>query len=188
MILQCTAGSIVVPIFLSSIPWILSQDSYSIAILVAFILHETFSFLREVFVLSPYVRIVCIILYEVYQSHLVVFSTDQAAILIQPSEFGNITIFAPILCGTLAGCGYVFLPLDAGLRVTQQGGFGQSIVSAFLAATFYHFFVHTTISTNIINVKEKTQVVISTFLIADNIYYSYLRVAIGRLAAKSKSE
>jgi uncharacterized membrane protein YeiH len=48
LVLACTGGGTLVPIFLNSIPVALSTDAYAIAIVASFVLHEYFPILRGV--------------------------------------------------------------------------------------------------------------------------------------------
>ena len=57
MIMACTGGGILVPIFINKIPVPLSQDAYPIAILVSFFLHQYFPVLREVLTLSKLFKV-----------------------------------------------------------------------------------------------------------------------------------
>ena len=57
MMLACTGGGILVPIFLNTIPVTIAIDAYPIAILVSFGIHTYFPILREVVELSPYFKV-----------------------------------------------------------------------------------------------------------------------------------
>ena len=57
MLMACTGGGILVPIFINSIPVPLSTDAYPIAILTSFTLHTFFPVLREVLFLSPVFKV-----------------------------------------------------------------------------------------------------------------------------------
>lgn len=57
MILACTGGGILVPIFLNGIPVPLANDAYPIAILLSFAIHYYFPIVREVVKLSPIVNV-----------------------------------------------------------------------------------------------------------------------------------
>lgn len=57
MILACTGGGIMVPIFINGIPVPLAQDAYPIAIFTSFLLHTYFPILREVLELSPVFKV-----------------------------------------------------------------------------------------------------------------------------------
>ena len=57
MILACTGGGILVPIFINGIPVPLAQDSYPIAIFTSFLLHLYFPIMREVLELSPVFKV-----------------------------------------------------------------------------------------------------------------------------------
>jgi hypothetical protein len=57
MIMACTGGGIMVPIFINSIPVPLAQDAYPIAILTSYLLHSYFPILRDVLELSPVFKV-----------------------------------------------------------------------------------------------------------------------------------
>ena len=57
MIMACTGGGILVPIFINKIPVPLSQDAYPLAILVSFFLHQYVPVLREVLGLSKLFKV-----------------------------------------------------------------------------------------------------------------------------------
>jgi uncharacterized membrane protein YeiH len=57
MVMACTGGGILVPIFINSIPVPLTQDAYPIAILISYALHHYFPMLREILALSPVFKV-----------------------------------------------------------------------------------------------------------------------------------
>lgn len=57
MVLACTGGGTLVPIFINSIPVSLSQDAYPIAIIASFLLHQYVPILREIMGLSPILKV-----------------------------------------------------------------------------------------------------------------------------------
>ena len=57
MVLACTGGGIMVPIFINSIPVPLAQDAYPIAIFISFMLHSYFPIIRDVLELSPVFKV-----------------------------------------------------------------------------------------------------------------------------------
>jgi uncharacterized membrane protein YeiH len=57
MILACTGGGILVPIFLNSIPVPMANDAYPIAIATSFAIHHYFPIVGEVVKLSPMVHV-----------------------------------------------------------------------------------------------------------------------------------
>ena len=58
MILACTGGGILVPLFINAIPVPLANDLYPLAILVSFAIHYYFPIVWEVIKLSPLVKVV----------------------------------------------------------------------------------------------------------------------------------
>jgi hypothetical protein len=169
MILQCTGGGTLVPIFLNGIPVSLAQDSYPIAIIVAFLLHQYLPILRDVLSLSPILKVAVIFMYETLRASVVVKLTTAAAKVIPASDFA-IPLFGPIFCGAIAGCGGAFLPLNKGLDPIKANGLGQPMLSAFIGATFYHLFTQTSLSEGVINAPQKAQVIVALFFVAYHLF------------------
>lgn len=57
MILACTGGGILVPLFINKIPVPMANDAYPIAILISFAIHYYFPVVWEVVTLSPMVKV-----------------------------------------------------------------------------------------------------------------------------------
>lgn len=167
MILQCTGGGILVPIFLNAIPVPLAQDAYPVAILVSFLIHNYFPVMREVVHLSPVFKSAIIVLYETLRAYVVTKFTAAAGQAIAPSDF-DFAVFGPIFCGTIAGCGGAFLPFNKGLDPIKDS-LGQPMVSAAVAATFYHLFLSTSLSDGIKDADKKAHVMVAVFFIAYNL-------------------
>jgi hypothetical protein len=161
-----------VPLFINSIPVALSTDSYPVAIFVSFLLHHYMPFLREILSLSPLFKISIMFMYECMRASVVVKLTAAAGKAIAPSDF-EIAIFGPIFCGTVAGCGGAFLPLNKGLDPIKGKGLGQPMLTAFVAATFYHLFTQTSLSEGVVEASKKAQVLIAIFFFAHNLYTTY---------------
>lgn len=158
-----------VPIFINSLPVVLVQDAYPIAISASFLLHQYVPIMREVMSLSPILMTAVIFLYETFRAYVVVKLTSVAGETIPASEF-SFAIFGPIFCGTIAGCGGAFLPLDKGLEPIKEGGLAQPMLSAFIAATFYHLFISTSLSDGVIDAPKKAHVTIAVFFICYHLY------------------
>lgn len=156
------------PIFLNAIPIPLAQDSYAIAIFVSFCLHNWFPKIREVLTHSAIFKTFMIVLYETLRCSVVTKLTRAAGNAIAPSDF-EWAIFGPIFCGSIAGCGGAFLPLNKGLDPIKNGGLGPPMLSAALAATFYHLFLQTRLSDGVQKADQKAQVLIAIFFIAYNL-------------------
>jgi hypothetical protein len=167
MIFQCTGGGILVPIFLNAIPVPLSQDAYPMAILVSFLIHNYFPIMRDIMNLSPVFKTAMIILYECLRAAVVVKFTALAGKVIPASDF-DIAIFGPIFCGTIGGCGGAFLPFNKGLDPIKNG-MAQPMVSAGIAATFYHLFTHTSLSAGVQHADKKAHVLVAVFFIAHHL-------------------
>jgi len=162
-----------VPLFINAIPVPMAQDAYPIAIMTSFLLHQYFPILRDVVKISPYLKTAFIVLYETMRAAVVCKLTYAAGNAIAPTEF-SIPIFGPIFCGTIAGCGGAFLPLNKGLDPIKMAGPAQPMVSAFIAATFFHLFLHTSLSDGIVNAKEKAHICVTTFFIIYNLQTTFM--------------
>mmetsp|Transcript_115548 Transcript_115548/g.333824 ORF Transcript_115548/g.333824 Transcript_115548/m.333824 type:complete len:256 (-) Transcript_115548:224-991(-) len=167
MIMACTGGGIMVPIFINAVPVPLAQDAYPVAILTSFLLHTYFPILREVIELSPVFKAAVVFLYETMRAFVVCKFTAAAGAAIAPSDFAY-PIFGPIFCGSIAGCGGAFLPLNKGLDPIKEKGLAPPMFSAFIGATFFHLF--TTFATDVIYVQKKAKVMVAAFFIIYGMY------------------
>lgn len=112
-------------------------------------------------------KAVVIFLYEVTRAMVVVKLTAAAGSAIPASDF-SVPIFGPIFCGTIAGCGGAFFPLNKGLDPIKKEGLAPNMISALIAATFYHLFVNTSLSNGVIDASKKAHVVIATGFVLHN--------------------
>lgn len=135
--MACTGGGIIVPILLNTVPVTLAIDAYPIAIMISLFLHTYFPVLRDVIELSPIFQAVVILFYETMRTYVVTLFTGLAASTIAASQF-SFPVFGPIVCGTIGGCGGMFLPLNKGLTPIEATGLAPPMFSAFVAATFFH--------------------------------------------------
>jgi hypothetical protein len=87
--------------------------------------------------------------------------------VIPPSDF-SFAVFGPIFCGTIGGCGGAFLPLSKGLDPIRNG-LAQPMLSAGIAATFFHLFTHTSLSAGIKHADKKAHVIVAVFFIAHHL-------------------
>jgi hypothetical protein len=99
---------------------------------------------------------------------VVVKLTTAAGNTIPASEF-DFAIFGPIICGTIAGCGGAFLPLNKGLDPIKENGLAPPMFSAFVAATFYHLFTNLA-SKDIVDAPKKAHVVVAAWFILYGFY------------------
>lgn len=186
MIFQCTGGGIFVPIFINAVPVSLAQDAYPVAIMAAFLLHEYLPILREVMSKSAVFKAALTVLFEAQRASVVVKLTSAAAAAIAPSE-ASFPIFGPIFCGTIAGCGGAFLPLDKGLDPIKAG-LGQPMLSAFIAATSFHFFMSTSLSEGVTEAKSQGQIAMALFFIAYAFYSNILGMLMPSKSSEEKSK
>lgn len=94
--------------------------------------------------------------------------TAAAAAAIPASDF-SFPIYGPIFCGTIAGCGGAFMPLNKGLDPIKENGLAPPMFSAFVGATFFHLFTQLAPS-DILQVKPKASVMVALFFIAYGMY------------------
>uniref|UniRef100_A0A7S2S6J3 Uncharacterized protein n=1 Tax=Eucampia antarctica TaxID=49252 RepID=A0A7S2S6J3_9STRA len=171
MMMACTGGGIIVPIFLNIVPVPLANDSYPIAILISFLLHLYFPILREVVGLSGIVKALLVVLYEALRA-LVVIKLTYAAGTIIPASCFSFPVFGPIICGAIAGCGGAFLPFNKGLDPIKNG-LAAPMVTALMASTCFHLFTHTSLSDGVVDAKNKAHVHIAFFFIVSGLVTAF---------------
>lgn len=188
MVLACTGGGILVPIFLNGIPVPLANDAYPIAILTSFALHYYFPVLREVAGMSTIFKVLLVVFYECTRSGVVVKLTYLAGSKIAASTFG-FPLFGPIACGTIGGCGGAFLPFSKGLDPIKAG-LASPMQTAFVGATCFHLYLNTSMSEGCVNAKSKAHVCMTLFFIAVGIVNALglSASAAKTVAVKTKSE
>ena len=172
MILACTGGGILVPIFINNIPVPLANDAYPIAILTSFAIHHYFPIVGEVMNLSHLVKSLVVVLYETVRAKVVLTFTLAAGAAISPSVF-DFALFGPIMCGTVAGCGGAFLPMNKGLDPIAKDGLQPPMMSAFVGAAMAHLFLKTSLSEGVINAKEKAHLHLALFFIASGLVNAF---------------
>ena len=104
-----------------------------------------------------------IVMFETIRASVVVKWTAAAAAAIPPSEF-SFPLLGPIFCGAIAGCGGVFLPFDKGL-VPLMEGLAPNMITALVAATFYHLFLSTSLSDGVVSADKKAHLMVAEFFI-----------------------
>jgi len=183
LLLSCTGGGILVPIFINEIPFPLANDMLMIAVIFSFALHIWCPFLREVLELSPIMKIIMVIFHETVRTSVVVKFTLIAAASITPSLF-SYPVAGPILCGTVAGVGGVFLPLDKGLNPIKNDGMRLSMIMAFFGSLCLNLFLNTGLSNGVIHAKEKAHILmIFCFIISG--FFRAFPLAFSRIFARN---
>jgi len=216
LLLSCTGGGILVPIFINGgsafipywlllikpsayislfnifhcfslgiveIPFPLANDMLMIAVIFSFALHIWCPFLREVLELSPIMKIIMVIFHETVRTSVVVKFTLIAAASITPSLF-SYPVAGPILCGTVAGVGGVFLPLDKGLNPIKNDGMRLSMIMAFFGSLCLNLFLNTGLSNGVIHAKEKAHILmIFCFIISG--FFRAFPLAFSRIFARN---
>jgi len=163
LVLACTGGGILVPIFLNGIPVPLANDYYIMAILISFSIHHYFPVLRDVFKISGYLKVPIIFLFETLRASVVVTLLTAAQSKIAPSAF-SFALFGPIMCGSVAGCGGAFFPLNKGLE-PLKAGLAAPMATAFVGAACFHIFISTRLSDDVIDAKKKAHVHLAAFFL-----------------------
>ena len=97
------------------------------------------------------------------RASVVVKLTAAAGAAIAPSEF-SFPVFGPIFCGAIGGCGGAFLPLNKGLDPLKEG-LAPNMMTALVAATFYHLFLSTSWSDGVADAKAKAHVLVAVFFV-----------------------
>jgi hypothetical protein len=100
-----------------------------------------------------------VVLFETQRASVVVKLTKAAAAAIPATNF-SFPLFGPIFCGAVAGCGGSFLPFTNGLA-PMENGLAPNMLSALVAATFFHLFLNTSWSDNVTDAAKKAQVVVA---------------------------
>ena len=102
-------------------------------------------------------------MYETQRASVVAKLTLAASSKIAPTLF-SFPLFGPIMCGSIAGCGGAFLPLNKGLDPIATG-LKPPMMTAFIGATCLHLYVHTSMSDGVIDAKTKAKVFVALFFI-----------------------
>ena len=135
-------GGILVPVLINRLPFPLSNDLVIPFVLLTFWLTRTHADWRA-FVGRPYIRHAIACGFEIMRATIVLNWTRAAlGTITSPSALtwlipGQASIVGPIFCGTLAGCGGGFMPLDKGLAALSGNTIPWGVKSACLTATFY---------------------------------------------------
>lgn len=109
-------------------------------------------------------QMVVILFYEMIRAKVVTTFTVGAAAAIAPSTF-SFPVFGPIMCGTIAGCGGAFLPLNKGLDPIASG-MQTPMITAFTGATAMHLFLNTSLSEGVVDAKSKAHLHLAVYFIA----------------------
>jgi len=137
-------GGIIVPVLInhSRVPFPLGNDLVIPFVLATFFVTRTYAGWRE-FVGQPGVRHVIAAGFEVMRATIILNWTRSALEAITgPSALSRIvpgqsSFVGAIVCGTMAGCGGAFMPLDKGLAPLRGSAVPWGVTSAFLCASFY---------------------------------------------------
>lgn len=164
LIMTCTGGGIMVPIFLNGVPVPLANDYFIIAMMMSFALHHYFPVLREVYKISPIFKVWIIVLFETFRSSVVFKLTTLAATKI-PGSISSFPLFGPIMCGAVAGCGGAFLPLNKGLEPIKNG-LASPMFTAMVAAAVIHLYLNTSLSDGCVDAPLKVRVHVAGYFIA----------------------
>jgi uncharacterized membrane protein YeaQ/YmgE (transglycosylase-associated protein family) len=187
--MACTGGGIIVPILLNTIPVTLAIDAYPIAIIISYLLHAYFPVLREVLELSPIFKAVVIMFYETMRCYVVTLFTGLAASTIAPTQF-TFPVFGPIVCGTIGGCGGMFMPFSKGLSPIESTGLSPPMFSALVGATFFHLTTQAakTGTIDLVDAPKKAKVIVAAWFIGFSFYKAGLFPTKASKQVKVKAE
>jgi hypothetical protein len=184
--MACTGGGIIVPILLNTVPVTLAIDAYPITIMISYLLHTYFPVLREVLELSPIFKAVVTFFYETTRCYVVTLFTALAASTIAPTQF-SFPVFGPIVCGTIAGCGGMFLPFNKGLSPIETTGLQPPMFSALVGATFFHLVTQAAKigAIDLVDAPKKAKVIVAFWFISFAYYKAGLFPKMAAPAAKT---
>uniref|UniRef100_A0A6U2DME3 Uncharacterized protein n=1 Tax=Pseudictyota dubia TaxID=2749911 RepID=A0A6U2DME3_9STRA len=181
LILACFGGGVFVPIFLNMLPVPIANDSLPLGVIVSFTIHNYFPIVRKFMNVSDILKVVFVVLFETLRGMVVTNFTVAAGETIPPSFF-SFPLFGPIFCGTIAGCGGAFLPLNKGLDPIKKG-LAPPMITAGIGATMLHLFLNTPFSDGCIDAKKKAHLLLTAFFIVAGLIN-----ALGLTAPKIKVE
>lgn len=173
--MACTGGGIICPILLNTVPVTLAIDAYPITIMISYLLHTYFPVLREVIELSPIFKAVVILFYETTRCYVVTLFTALAASTIAPTQF-SFPVFGPVVIGTIAGCGGIFLPFNKGLSPIESTGMVPPMFSALVGCSFFHFVTQAAKSgvIDMVDAPKKCKVIVAAWFI----FFAYYKAGL----------
>ena len=127
-----------------------------------------------------------VILYETIRALVVVKLTVASGGAIPASSF-SFPVFGPIFCGTIAGCGGVFMPLNKGIDPIKNGLL-PPMKTAIIAATCFHLFMNTSISDGVVDAKKKAHVHLAAFFILTGLVSNFNLTTRKAVVSKVKKE
>ncbi|GMI53134.1 hypothetical protein ScalyP_jg11621 [Parmales sp. scaly parma] len=141
---SCCGGSLLVPSILGVAPLNspVYNETFAALFTATFLVISLFPLVRDVFNESLLLNFLGQPLAEAFRASAVVKATLLASSAVSgPTNVFSFPLFAPILCGFLAGAGGGFLPLSVGLSPLERG-LTLKMKSALHGATFYHVFTN----------------------------------------------
>jgi hypothetical protein len=132
---QACGGGIFVPLLLNKIPVPLANDTLMLCLVFMFALHSLVPVVHDVATGSVPLRLGLTVGWEMFRASAVCASCKLATAAIPAGIFG-FPFFGPVICGTLAGCGAAFLPLDKGLSAID-GPLPPPVKTGLCAALFF---------------------------------------------------
>ncbi|CAM9281717.1 unnamed protein product [Pylaiella littoralis] len=142
-------GGILAPFLLGKPPVMLVNDLVVPVVAVCWFISNRAEGSIFALINTPLMKQVISILAECFRANsmcgIVVLSNS----ILKPGKHYPIALWGPILLGTVAGCGGLFMPLDKGLKAsctrTQHGlknGAPWALQSAFYGSAFFNLFVY----------------------------------------------
>jgi TRIC channel len=139
--LLCFGGGIIAPFLLGKPPVVLTNDLIVPVLLAAWFLVNRFEKATLTLLRLPLVKHVLAVLAEIFRANGLCAMVALASNELKPTKYYPIPVWGPILLGTIAGCGGLFLPLDKGLASLKAGS-PWPLQSAFYGATAFHLLSH----------------------------------------------
>ncbi|GMI20027.1 hypothetical protein TeGR_g12133 [Tetraparma gracilis] len=173
---QACGGGIFVPLLLNKIPVPLANDTLMLCLVFMFALHSLVPVVHDVATGSVPLRLGLTVGWEMFRASAVCASCKLATAAIPAGVFG-FPFFGPVICGTLAGCGAAFLPLDKGLSAID-GPLPPPVKTGLCAALFFTSYAGA--GGGSAEAEEVGKIIVAIFLVVTGV--------VGKLPSKAKSE
>jgi hypothetical protein len=137
-VLLLFGGGILAPFLLGRPPVVFVNDLITPTVLVSWLLCQRVPAVVSAMVNLPGPRQVFMLLGETNRFLGVIGMVNLSSGMIAAGPYYPIPVWGPILLGTIAGCGGLFLPFDKGLDGLKEGA-PYKLQSAFYGALIYNF-------------------------------------------------
>ena len=142
-LLASAGGGILIPIFLNDLPVFLKSETFLVYLMANFLLFKYLPGLRDLTKGSTTLLLFASFCAETFRANAVcAFVTAGMNAVGGTGEVFSFPLFAPIICGTLGGCGGGFFPLSKGLAPLDNG-LNSKQRTALVGAIFFHLYTQT---------------------------------------------